>query len=172
VADALSAASEAWDAAGAVVAATPAPVADAASTVAHAVAEGPWLDPKTSIIPYNSPLATWFRQTFMDGIFASFDYGFFQAFVVVVELLIGLAIFGGLFTWGAALVSIGLCLAFTLSGIFAWNQLWFVFAAILMLGGAGRSLGLDHWFVPFVKKLWKRTRFAKRHRLYTGEASK
>ncbi len=61
----------------------------------------------------------------------------------MTELLVGLALFGGFFTWWAALVSLGLCVIFTFSGMFAWNQLWFFFAAILMLGGAGRAFGLD-----------------------------
>jgi NADH dehydrogenase len=69
-------------------------------------------------------------------------------------------------------VSIILCVVFTLSGMFAWNQLWFVFAGILMMGGAGRAFGLDTWVVPFFKRWWNGTRFARRTRFYADEPTK
>jgi NADH dehydrogenase len=115
---------------------------------------------------------TWFRRTFMDGIFAYLPYPVFQVMIVMVELAIGLALFGGLFTWIAAVVSLGMCIIFTLSGMFAWNQLWFVFAAVLMLGGAGRAFGLDHWVMPWLKKWWNGTRFALRTYLYSDEPAR
>ena len=34
-------------------------------------------------------------------------------------------------------------------------QLWFIFAAIVMLGGAGRSFGLDHYVLPFLGRKWR-----------------
>jgi NADH dehydrogenase len=92
--------------------------------------------------------------------------------VVSTEIAIGLALFGGLFTWLGAVASIGLCLVFTLSGMFSWSQLWFVFAAVLMMGGAGRAFGLDCWAVPFLKSRWNGTRIARRLHLYGGEPSK
>ncbi|WP_020612449.1 FAD-dependent oxidoreductase [Sediminispirochaeta bajacaliforniensis] len=146
-------------------------VAGAASTaVAYAeqVFHTIW-DTTNSILAYDNPLVTWFRQTFMDGIFVHLPFQLFQVMVVVTELGIGLALMGGLFTWLAAVVSIGMCLIFTLSGMFSWNQLWFVFAAILMMGGAGRGLGLDHWVMPWIKKWWNGTKLAKKSYLYSGE---
>ncbi|MGA2480478.1 MAG: FAD-dependent oxidoreductase, partial [Spirochaetia bacterium] len=143
---ATSAASAA--ATGAAAAATGTAAAAAAAPAAH----GPWLDTTRTILDPNSGLVTWFRHTFMDGIFAYLPYSWFQVFIVMVELLIGLALFGGFFTWWAAVVSIGMCIIFTLTGMFAWNQLWFLFAAILMMGGAGRAFGLDTWVVPFFKR--------------------
>ncbi len=123
---------------------------------------------RTSSIPIGeswSGSGTWF----MDGIFSHIPYTWFQLIIVFTEMLIGLALFGGLFTWWAAVVSLGLCVIFTLSGMFAWNQLWFFFAAILMLGGAGRAFGLDSWVVPFFKNWWNATRLARRTRLYADE---
>ena len=108
----------------------------------------------------------------MDGIFAHIPYTWFQVIIVMTELLVGLALFGGVFTWWAAVVSLGLCVIFTLSGMFAWNQLWFFFAAILMLGGVGRAFGLDSWIVPFFKGWWNGTRFARRTRFYADEPTK
>lgn len=89
--------------------------------------------------------------------------------MIVFELAIGIALISGLFTWLAALGSIVISLIFIVSGVFAWNQLWIVFAAFLMLGGAGRSLGLDHWVMPALKRKWNGTKFAKRTHLYLGE---
>jgi NADH:ubiquinone reductase (H+-translocating) len=134
--------------------------------------QGPWLDTTKTILDPGSGVVTWFRHVFMDGIFAYLPYSWFQVFIVMVELLIGLALFGGFFTWWAAVVSIGMCIIFTLSGMFAWNQLWFLFAGILMMGGAGRAFGLDTWVVPFFKRWWNGTRFARRTHFYADEPTK
>ena len=122
-----------------------------------------------SIISYDSAFVTWFRETFMDNMMAYISYPFFQTMIVVTEIAIGLALLGGLFTWLAAAASIAMCFVFTFSGMFSWDQAWFVFAAFLMLGGAGRSLGLDHWVMPVIKKWWNSTSIAKRTFLYLNE---
>jgi NADH:ubiquinone reductase (H+-translocating) len=157
-------------------AAAPVAAALAAETAAGAAAapavHGPWLDTAKTILDPNSGLVTWFRRTFMDGIFAYLPYSWFQVFIVFAELLIGLALFGGVFTWWAAVVSIGMCIIFTLTGMFAWNQLWFLFAAIVMMGGAGRAFGLDTWIVPFFKRWWNGTRLARRTHFYADEPTK
>ncbi len=149
----------------------------ASAAPAHAVAQahavqGPWLDTTHNILDPASGLVTWFRHTFMDGIFSHLHYSVFQVMIVMMELLIGLALFGGFFTWFAAVASIGLCIIFTLSGMFAWNQLWFVFAAIVMMGGAGRAFGLDSFTVPLFKRWWNGTRLARRTRFYADEPTK
>lgn len=146
--------------------------AGAAGAAAAPAVHGPWLDTTKTILNPASGLVTWFRQTFMDGIFAYLPYSWFQVLIVFTELLIGLALFGGLFTWWAAVISIGMCLIFTLSGMFAWNQIWFLFAAILMMGGAGRAFGLDTWVVPLFKRWWNGTRFARKTHFYADEPTK
>ncbi len=108
----------------------------------------------------------------MDGIFAYLPFQAFQSMVVFTELAVGLIFLGGFFTWFGAVISIGLCLVFTLSGMFSWSQLWFVFAGILMMGGAGRAFGLDYWSVPLFKRWWNGTRLARRSHLYTGDPTK
>ena len=174
---ATTAASAATGAATGAAAAAPAATsaASAATGAAAGVAahvQGPWLDTTKTILDPGSGVVTWFRHVFMDGIFAYLPYSWFQVFIVMVELLIGLALFGGFFTWWAAVVSIGMCIIFTLSGMFAWNQLWFLFAGILMMGGAGRAFGLDTWVVPFFKRWWNGTRFARRTHFYADEPTK
>ncbi|MBN1647181.1 MAG: NAD(P)/FAD-dependent oxidoreductase [Spirochaetales bacterium] len=129
---------------------------------------GPLFNLDKPVLNPDSALVTWFRTTFMDGIFAHVNFAVFQTLVVFTEIAIGLAIMGGLLTFPAAIVSIGLCLVFTLSGMFSWSQLWFVFLAIAMLGGAGKAFGLDYWVMPRLKRIWNGTRFAKKTYLYIG----
>ncbi len=181
-ADAVAAASEAWvePAADAVAAATDAVAAASEAWVdgAAAAADGAvkafgkiW-DLSKPIFSFNGPVATWFRVTFMDNMAAYLPYQFFQLMIVAVEIALGLALMGGLFTWLAAAVSIVMCIVFTLSGMFAWDQLWFIFAAVLMLGGAGRAFGLDCWVIPFCKKWWNGTKIARRNHWYLDGPSK
>ncbi|MBI9105387.1 MAG: FAD-dependent oxidoreductase [Spirochaetales bacterium] len=175
VADTISAASGAAEtvvsAAADAVSAASGAVADTASQSLEAVGHvfGKLWDTANNIIPYDSAFVTWFRETFMDSLMAYIHFPVFQLMIVVMELGIGLALIGGLFTWVAAAASIVMCAVFTFSGMFSWNQAWFVFAAFLMLGGAGRSLGLDHWVMPAIKKWWNGTKFARRTHLYLGE---
>jgi NADH dehydrogenase len=178
IADAASAASGAWDAAADVAAEAVTAASGAWETAGDAVAETAgrvfkvvW-DLGKPIFNPQSGIVTWFRTTFMDGIFAYLPFSLFQIMIVAMEIAIGLALFGGCFTWLAAAASIGMCLVFTMSGMFAWNQLWFVFAAIVMLGGAGRAFGLDYWVVPFFKKWWNGTKFARKWHFYADDPSK
>jgi NADH dehydrogenase len=169
---AVAATSAASAVAGAVVATSTASVAaSVAGTPAPNAFHDIWdmtkpiLDPKTGIVH-------WFQKTFMDGLFSYLPYQFFQSLVVVTELGIGLIFLGGFFTWFGAVASIGLCLIFTLSGLFAWNQAWFFFAAIVMMGGAGRAFGLDYWSVPLFKKWWNGSKLARRSHLYSDDPTK
>jgi len=167
---AVSAAPAATDAASAASAAV-AGAADQAVNTAKDAFHAVW-DLTKPIIDPNSGFATWFRHVFMDGIFAHINYPVMQVMVVVMEMGIGLALFGGFFTWWAAAASLAMCLLFTFNGMFMWSQAWFFFAGILMLGGAGRSFGLDCWSVPFFKRWWNGTRFARKWHFYTGEPTK
>ena len=133
---------------------------------------GKILDLTRPIFDFNGVVATWFRKTFMDGMAAHIPFELFQLMIVIVEIGIGLALFGGFFTWIAAAVSIVMCFVFTLSGMFSWEQLWFVFAAVLCLGGMGRSFGLDCWNVPLWKRWWNGTKFARRTHFYSDEPTK
>jgi NADH dehydrogenase len=147
---------------------------DVATTAAGtaAAAAGPWFDPTAIIFKPDGLIATWFRTTFMDGMMAYLPYSGLQLMIVVMELAIGLAIFGGCFTWFAAAASLVMCVIFTLSGMFSWDRLWFFFAGILMLGGAGRAFGMDYWVVPFFKKWWNGTKFARKWHFYADDPAK
>jgi NADH:ubiquinone reductase (H+-translocating) len=145
-------------------------VAEAAEGAARAL--GPFWDLTKPILDPKSGFVTWFRHAFMDGIFAYLPFTVMQVMVVVMEIGIGLALMGGMFTWWAAAASIAMVFLFTFNGMFTWNQAWFLFAAILMLGGAGRAFGFDYYFVPFFKKRWNGTRFARKWHFYADDPSK
>lgn len=166
--DATAGASEAAPSAAAQVADATA-AATAAPGATDAVATAFKFNLESTILPPDSPVVTWFRQTFMDGIFAHISYQIFQVAIVSTEVALGLALLGGLFTWPAAVASIGMCIVFTLSGLFAWNQLFYVFAAIVMLGGAGQVAGLDYWVMPWLRKRWNGNRLVQRLHLYADE---
>ena len=200
VAEVTSAASAAWDGAAAtattvaVAATSAASAVVTATTVAATSAASAAVDTATTVAPAvtdtatkafkavwdltkpifdpSSGIVTWFRTTFMDGIFAHLPFTAFQIMIVFMEMAIGLALFGGCFTWLAAVMSIGMCLVFTMSGMFAWNQVWFIFAAIVMLGGAGRAFGCDYWLVPPIKRCWNGTRFARKWHFYGDDPTK
>lgn len=112
----------------------------------------------------------WFAQTFL-SISPTLTF-ILQAFVVIAEIAIGLALFTGTFTFAAAIASIGLGVMFIMSGWGNPELLWYLAAAVVMLGGAGRAFGMDYWIMPWLKKAWNGTSLAKRSYLYTGEPRK
>lgn len=165
-ADAVSAASGVAEAAVTAASGAGADVATSASQF------GTIWDFTKPIFDSNGAIATWVRETFMDGVMAYIPFQGFQLFVVLFEMGIGLCLIGGLFTWWAAAFSIVMCLMFTFTGMFEWYKLWFIFAGFLFLGGGGRAFGLDCWVVPCFKKWWNGTKLARRLYLYFGNPSK
>jgi NADH dehydrogenase len=107
---------------------------------------------------------TWIVETFVSK--APF---LFQVAIVLAEVAIGLALVGGLFTAVAAVVSIALSLMFIIGAMAGREVLWYIAASIVMIGGAGRAFGLDHWVMPWLQRQWNRTRFARRTYLYVDE---
>ena len=89
-----------------------------------------------------------------------------QIFIVVAEILIGLALMGGLFTAPAAAMSLILQFMFVCTTGLYLGTFWMIFAGIAVLIGAGRTLGFDYYAMPQLKKLWKRIPFIKKWYLY------
>ena len=108
-------------------------VADAATSTAHAAASA-----VVPLIAHPTGIYNWF----VDHIVSIAPF-LFQAGLVCAELAIGLALVGGLFTFLASAASIGLTLVFILGAMADKSILWYMAAAVVMLGGAGRGLGLD-----------------------------
>jgi NADH dehydrogenase len=106
----------------------------------------------------SQPLAifTWINETFV----AKAPY-LFQIMIVLAEVGVGLCFILGLFTFPAAVVSIGLSIMFLIGALAGKEILWFMAVSIVMLGGAGRAFGLDYWVMPYLKKLWNKTPIAK-----------
>lgn len=138
-------------------------VSTAATSGASQAAEGgqATANTVTPILSESPRFYTWFMDTFI----APFAF-IFQAFVVIAEIGIGLALIGGIFTFIASAASIFLALNFILSAMAGKEILWYIFAGIALMGGAGRSFGLDYYVLPWINKWWKKTRFAKRSRLF------
>jgi len=110
------------------------------------------------------PLVKWFINTLIlpnDSV-----QMFMQIFIVIAEILIGLALIGGLFTTPASAASLVLQAMFvTTTGLYM-STFWMVFAAIALLIGAGRTFGLDYWVMPVLKQRWKKVKWVRKWYLY------
>src|SRR6056297_960244 len=143
--------------------------ADAGSAATGAAAEGA----AEGAAEYGEPLMealgiyTWFAENVLS---ASPLLAFLlQSAVVLGQVAIGLALIGGLLTFPAAVVSIGFSIMFIFSGWGNPELLWYIMVSIVMLGGAGRGFGLDHWVMPWLKHQWNSTKLAQKTHLYDGE---
>lgn len=138
-------------------------VSTAATSGASEAAEGGQaaVNAVTPLLSQPPAIYTWFMDTFV----AKFAF-LFQAFVVIAEIGIGLALIGGLFTFLASLASIFLALNFILSAMAGKEILWYIFAGIALMGGAGRAFGLDYYVMPWLKKWWNKTKFARKTYLF------
>lgn len=112
----------------------------------------------------NVPLMNWFIDNILlpnEGL--AF---FMQRFIVVAEILIGLALIAGLFTTLASGFSIVLQLMFlTTTGWYLHNA-WMFFAAFALLFTGGQALALDYYVMPWLKDKWRSIPFVKKWYLY------
>ncbi|QGU93961.1 NADH dehydrogenase FAD-containing subunit [Clostridium bovifaecis] len=76
----------------------------------------------------------------------------FQRMVVCIEVGVGLALLAGLFTFLASAASAFMVVNFVLSAMAGWDIMWYFFGAIALMGGAGRTFGLDYWVIPWISK--------------------
>ncbi|MBE0601071.1 MAG: NAD(P)/FAD-dependent oxidoreductase [Firmicutes bacterium] len=89
-----------------------------------------------------------------------------QVAIVLMELAVGLALLGGLLTAPASATSLILQFMFiTTTGLYL-NTLWMIFASVACLIGAGRTLGLDYYAMPWAKRRWKNLRWIKKWYFY------
>jgi NADH dehydrogenase len=91
---------------------------------------------------------------------------FMQKFMSIVEVALALALIVGAFTWLAAAATAALTVMFSLSGMFYWVNIWFIFAAIALMNGSGRSFGLDKWIQPWLQKHFFKWWYGKSKSLY------
>lgn len=110
------------------------------------------------------PLMNWFVDNF---VLASESLQLvMQTGIVIAEIIIGLALIGGLFTFLAAGVSIVLQLMFMLTTGLYLTTFWMAFAGVAVLIGGGSTLGLDYYVMPVLKDKWSKTRFGRKWYLY------
>ncbi len=91
---------------------------------------------------------------------------FFQNMIVVSEILIGLALIGGLFTFLASAYSLVLLVMFLMTTGLYLGQWWMVAAGLAVLFGGGSVFGLDYYALPWLKKAWKKIPWVKKSYLY------
>ena len=91
---------------------------------------------------------------------------FMQKFMSIVEVALALALIVGAFTWIAATATASLTVMFSLSGMFYCVNIWFIFAAIALMNGSGRSFGLDKWIQPWIQKHFFNWWYGKSKSLY------
>ena len=89
-----------------------------------------------------------------------------QIFIVFAEILIGLAMMGGLFTTLSSAVSLVLMFMFAATTGLYLSNFWMIFAAIAILFGGGRVFGLDYYVMPLLKKSWGNIGWVRRLYIY------
>ncbi len=169
-ADAVSAATGAAQGAADAVSAASGAVAEAATQVTETIAKLPgifqWVvDHKPAGYGEALVKAPKFMVWIMNHWVAPIEVPV-QIMMVIMEILIGLAFMGGLFTFPMALISIVMTVAIALTGMADITMMWYFFGAIAILMGAGRTFGLDYYVIPWLKKRWIRTKLAGKSYLY------
>lgn len=112
----------------------------------------------------NVPLIDWFIDAFVlpnSGLQVVM-----QGTIVIAEILIGLALIGGLFTFPASALSLILQFMFvTTTGLYL-GTFWMIFAGIAVLIGGGRTLGLDYYAMPALSAWWKKKKWVRKLYIY------
>ena len=91
----------------------------------------------------------------------------FQTTMVVGEILIGLALIGGLFTMLASAASVVMGAMIWVSGTAPAEMLWYMAAGVALIAGSGSTFGLDYYVLPFLKKRWMKLKFVQKWYLFT-----
>lgn len=91
----------------------------------------------------------------------------FQTGMVIMEILVGLALLAGLFTFLASVASILMGGMIWASGMAPVEMLWYMIAGVALLAGSGSTFGLDYYVLPWLKKRWKKIKVVKKWYLYT-----
>lgn len=108
----------------------------------------------------------------MHLVFYTGDGGFtalakwFQIGMVSAELICGALLILGLFTAPAAIVTFAMGIMIWVSGMAPPEMLWYMAAAIALIGGSGSTFGLDYYVYPWLKRVARRIPIIKRYYLY------
>ena len=107
-------------------------------------------------------------QWFLDNIYAQAPV-FFQTMIVLTEMVVGVCLIVGLFTFLSSAISVVLTIAFTLTTMTDASILWFFFGGIALIGGAGSTFGLDYYILPRLRLWWSKTHIGGKGYLYWDE---
>lgn len=98
---------------------------------------------------------TWIKTNFLLANDA--NQMFFQWFVVIAEIVVGLCLIGGAFNFLASGFSIILLVSFMMTtGLYMQSQWWMLFVSFALMAGAGRAFGFDHYLIPYLNNFWER----------------
>lgn len=140
-----------------------APVVDAVSSASQSgageAAANAWPDPIMKMPNFYKKIMEMFMPNADIAVW-------FQRFVVVAEIGMGLLLIAGLFTWLASAASAFMVVNFILSGMAGWDILWYFFGAIALMAGAGKALGLDYFVMPWLKGLFSNFWVGKQKPIY------
>ncbi len=97
---------------------------------------------------------------------------FFQKLIVITEIGLGLAFIFGIFTFIAAIVSIGMHINFALGAGLpqagSLPDLWWIVASFAMFAGAGRAFGIDYYLMPFLRNQLRFVQYNRRINIFKG----
>ena len=110
------------------------------------------------------PLINWF----IDEVILSGDtiQIIMQSGIIITEILIGLALIGGLFIFPAAGMSLILLFMFICTTGVYLSNFWMIFAGIAILICGGRIFGFDYYVIPWLKERWKKIPMVRKLYIY------
>ena len=110
-----------------------------------------------------SPMS-WFLETFV--LHTPGAELFWQRFIVIFCLLVGLMFMGGFFTTIASILAFIYAVVILMTTGLPFHTWWLLFAPIAFMIIGGRVLAIDYYFMPWLKKQWKKIGWVKRLYLY------
>lgn len=113
---------------------------------------------------FNVPLMNWSIDTVM--LPNETVQVLLQSGIVIAEILIGLALIGGLFTFPAAALSLILQVMFLCTTGLYLSTIWMIPAGVAVLIAGGSVWGLDYYVIPYLKKQWKKIAFVRKWYIY------
>jgi len=114
----------------------------------------------------------WFQSTPVSAFLQNFVVSsssaemFWQWFVVIFCILVGLAFIAGLFTTLAAMAAFAYAVVMMLTTGIPFYSWWLLFAPFAFMFTGGKVLSLDYYVIPCIKRRWKNIPFIKKWYLY------